>query len=120
MGNRYAVSGVVGTALDEASGDAMTLMGKAITTGRALFLRSAWFYNTGPEDTVHLMDAASGASYVNTGSRLPVVCASGRTTMVEIPAPGLKFTTGLVAVHDGTFAAAGIDIGAAGGCGYEE
>lgn len=117
---RYAVSGSNATALQEASGGCRHLLGKAITTGRILWLRSAWFYNSDAEDVICLQDSASGATLAPTSVRSRIVCACGQTTMVEFAAPGLKFTTALGALMDGTYAAVGIGIGYAGANGYEE
>ena len=120
---RYSVSGANTTALDEASAAPNLLLGKAIATGRILWLRSAWFYNAAAEDILWIMDTAtSTATSAVTNIRFPIPCASGITTVVEFPAPGLKFSTACVVSLDGTSGVLGasVGIGKAGGLGYEE
>ena len=118
---RYSVSGANAAALDEASGAGAFLLGKAITTGRLLVLRGAWIYNSASEVVVNLEDATSSATSIATNRRMQIKCASGFTTVVDIPLPGIKFATSCRAILSASQAATGvIAIGAAGGCGYEE
>ena len=117
--SRYAVSGANSVAIGEATGNVVNLVGKTISTGRVFWLRSAWIYNAVSEFLLNIADSATSATGITGGTvnKMCVVCASGRTTMVDIPAPGLKFSTGCAVVFDvsGTVA-----VGDAGGNGYEE
>ena len=119
---RYGISGSNATFLQEASGGAQYLLGGAITAGKKLWLRSIWAYNSASEDRLCLMDAALAATYSVSSNKMSIVCASGRSVMIDFPSPGLKFSTACVIVHDGTMAAttSAIQRGDAGGCGYEE
>ena len=118
---RYAISGGLAAAIDEASGAGAHLLGKAITSGRVLWLKSAWFYNTGAELKVSLEDATSSATHKPTTGKMTLACASGRTTMIDIPSPGIKFINSCRVIADASLAATGvIGIGDGGGCGYEE
>ena len=129
---RYSVSGANATILDAtedatgAAGDPTTLlggqqlMGRAITAGRAFYLRSAWFYNASTAVAIRIFDACAGTNPTGSTSRIVVVCASGQTTMIDIPAPGLKFTTGVVASKEGSAPSGSFGPGYCGGNGYEE
>ena len=97
------------------------LIGRANTTGRAAWLRWATVYAASGPITVALQDGTAGnvaTSSTRRGS--PVRCASGQTTMIEFPAPGLKFTTGIVIAKSTTDASGSLDIGNCAGGGYEE
>ena len=119
---RYGVSGANATFLQEASAGAQYLLGDAISAGKTFWLRSLWAYNSASEDRLCLMDAALNATYSVTSNKMSILCASGRSVMIDLPAPGLKFSTACVVVHDGTANAttSTIQRGDAGGCGYEE
>ena len=119
MSKRYSVSGANAVAVGEATGNAVHLIGRAIETGRIFWLRSVWVYNAVSEFVLNVADSATSATGITGGSlqRITLACASGITTLVDIPAPGLKFSTGCVAVFDST---GNIAIGDCGGNGYEE
>ena len=114
----YQVAGANSVAIGEATGNAISLLGKTIPTGRVFWLRSLWVYNAVSEFILNIADSATSATGITGGAvnRLALVCASGRTTQMDLPEPGMKFSTGCVAVFDvsGTIA-----IGNCGGCGYE-
>ena len=116
---RYPTSGANAAALDSTQGD--LLLGGAITSGRILWLRSAWFYNShASEDAIiNLQDGSSDCTVSTATVQMGgVVCPFGKFTMVDIPAPGLKFSTGCSALKDTT--AGTVAIGDCGGNGYEE
>lgn len=120
--SRYEVSGANSVAISEATLAGHNLIGKAISTGRVFKLRTAWVYNAVSEFILTISDcatssSATGLASATTVGRLPIVCASGVTTQVDIPEPGLKFATGCVATFD---ASGTIAIGDCGGAGYEE
>ena len=118
---RYSVSGVGAGTISEASGTTRPLLGSEITSGRVLWLRNFWIYNDASELPVNLQDATAGDTMAVADSRFVLMAASGRNTMVEFPAPGLKFTTGCAIIGDGTgAAAAAFTQGEYGGSGYEE
>ena len=123
---RYSVSGSTATAMICSSFGGEYLLGADHATGKVFWLRSAWFYNSASEDTVFIMDATLAAATHTAASlakvKMAVLCASGRTTMVDIPAPGIKFSTSCIANMDASTAAttSGIQLGMAGGNGYEE
>ena len=119
--SRYSVSGVGAGVIDQASGVTRPLMGKEISDGRALWLRSCWVYNDASELPVNLQDATAGDTMATGDTRFVFMAASGRNTMVDFPAPGLKFTTGCSIIIDGTAnTTAAFTQGEYGGCGYEE
>jgi len=124
MGQRYAASGANDTAIAYASDAPNDLLGKAITSGRNLWLRTAHFYNTDFERTVLILDqATTGATAAPANIRMRVRCASDALTLVDIPAPGLKFSTACTVVLDGTAdgtATGSFPVGSIGGAGYEE
>lgn len=130
---RYAVSGSLGTALAEVTGPAQNLLGKAITTGRVLWLRSLWALATASGGSIMLMDqvVTATATSVESTSRFRMFVASTQyaaTTMVvytvgpygkvDFPAPGIKFALGCAVGLEGGCTA--LAIGHAGGMGYEE
>ena len=121
MGQRYAVSGVGDSPITEASFDTEPLLGKEITTGRVLWLKNFWIYNDASELPINLQDATEGDTMAVADTRFVVMAASGRTTMVEFPAPGLKFSTGCSIILDGTASTtSAFTRGEYGGAGYEE
>lgn len=129
---RYQVSGantavLSGTvAATGGSGDPTALMpgiallGQNIPTGRTLYLRSAWFYNPTTAIAVTLFDATVGTNATGATRRITVLAASGSTTMLDIPAPGLKFATGCVVAKETTAASGSFGAGYIGGLGYYE
>ena len=132
MGKRYAVSGAITTVLDatfDATGKAgdptclmggMALLGETMMTGRALWLRSVWAYDASQANVLDLFDAATGSNATSSTRRAVIACASGSTTMVDFPAPGLKFTTGCVVSKESTVASGCFQPGNVGGAGYYE
>lgn len=130
---RYAISGVTVTLLDASIdgtgatvGDpsslfaGRTLMGRNLPANRVLWLRAAWFYNDTAAVTVRIYDASDGVNATMSTSRFVVRCASVQTTMVDFPAPGIKFATGCVVARETSEASAALQAGYCGGWGYEE
>ena len=121
---RYATSGANATVIAYASDAPNHLLGKAIAAGRVFWLRNAWFYNTDFKRVIDILNqATTAATAAPANKRTLIDCASGRTTMVEFPAPGLKFSTACTVVLDGTAdgtATSNFLIGYIGGAGYEE
>ena len=119
--SRYAVSGVGGGAIDEASGVGRPLLGREITANRSFWLKNFWIYNDASELPINLQDASAGDTMAAADTRFVVMAASGVNTMIEFPAPGLKFTTGCAIILDGTAnTTAAFVQGEYGGNGYEE
>lgn len=122
---RYAKSGSCTSDLRDFCTQGKNLLGENITTGRVLWLRSAWFYDVSTASPVSLYDMTEGSattSYAG-AKKISIPCASGRATMVDFPAPGLKFSTGCAAISDVTTtsgASGSFPDGAIGGAGYEE
>ena len=123
---RYAVSGSCTDSLEDVT-TALNLLGKNITTGRVFWLRHTYFCDLSSAATVHLFDVSAGTdctAAAGYGTRkISIPCASGRVTVLDIPAPGLKFSTGCCAfAHlDATLTSSGIlELGQFGGAGYEE
>lgn len=133
---RYSVSGANTTILDATvdatggSGDPTALLGGQavlgshnsgnITSGRVLWLRSFWAYNPTTVVSLALFDASVAVNPTGSTRRAVVRCASGATTMIDFPAPGLKFATGCVVSKEATDASGAFDAGYVGGAGYEE
>ena len=121
---RYAVCGVGegNIAISDTAFAVRPLMGREITDGRVLWLRSFWIYNDASELPVNLQDATAGDTMATGDTKLVVMAASGRLTMVDFPAPGLKFSTGCSIIIDATSggATAAFTQGEYGGAGYEE
>lgn len=132
---RYAVSGANSTILDAtvdatggtgAPGDptalqgGQALLGTNLTSGRVLWLRSFWAFDASAAMLLQLFDATVGANATDASRKLNVQCASVALTMVDIPAPGIKFSTGCVVCKDTTGASGSFVPGSVGGAGYEE
>jgi hypothetical protein len=132
MSKRYSISGtnstILGATFDVTgkAGDATVMMfgqallGRTLPTGRVFWLRSAWFYDASTAVLIHLFDSATGVQATGSNKRITIRCASGSTTMVDFPAPGLKFATGCVAAKESTDASGCFAAGYCGGAGYEE
>lgn len=139
---RYAVNGsIVGllnTTLSSTGGTADStvtsfcnsqyLLGASGTAGRTFWLRSFVAYNAAAELPLAIYDGTIATATVispttATGGYLKavIICASGVTTVVDFPAPGLKFTTSAQVCRTATTTAtAGFGPGTVGGAGYEE
>jgi len=131
--SRYAVSGAVTTiveATESATGKGgsatslragQNLIGENMRSGKVFWLRSFWcFQDVTAGGPLHLIDATAGDTDVTDSMyRASIGTASGDTTMVEFPAPGLKFTTGCLVSPD-TSATNVWGIGRVGGSGYYE
>ena len=121
---QYPKSGVTGS--DVWPGSADNLLGATITTGRVLWLRSAWFCNdglsgqgnlSGAETKIVLSDClvdSIGSGDLVQAYEIDVL--SGATTHVQFKAPGMKFTAGCVITSRSGYICRGI----CGGGGYEE
>ena len=123
---RYSVSGIVDAQVDAtetATALGVKLLGKTITSGRVLWLKSFWAYNCSTNAVLTLLDACAEEGATANSRRISIPCASDSLTMIELPAPGLKFATGCSVVRDAT-AGAGVTgnflEGYVGGAGYEE
>ena len=136
---RYAVSGTNDVLLDATvdatggtgpAGDPTSLMagrsvlGENLPTGRVLWLRSLWAHDASSAVDLIVFDGSAGdmatGSTTTCPKRLVVRCASGQLTMVDIPAPGLKFSTGCSVQKSATTASACFPPGSVGGAGYYE
>ena len=120
---RYAIMGNCTDSLSDVVTAGKNLLGRALTAGRVLWLRSAHFYDVSAAGTIALYDISQGGATADEKRRISVPCASGRTTMVEFPSPGLKFSTGCVAFRETTAtagASGSFPPGSIGGAGYEE
>ena len=129
---RYGISGANTTILDatfDATGKAgdptvlmggQALLGRALTSGRELWLRSAWMYNASGPVNITLFDASVATNPTSSTRRITIPCASGQATMVDWPAPGLHFATNVVIAKEATDASASFQPGQVGGSGYEE
>ena len=133
--SRFAVSGANATILD-GTGDAtggtgvpgdptalmggIALLGENLPTGKVLHLRGVWAYDASATILLHLFDASAGANATTSTRRMLIQCASGSSTVVDIPAPGLKFSTGCVVSKDTTGASGSFAPGSVGGVGYYE
>ena len=100
----------------------IAVMGRNITAGRVLWLRHFHLNNTGASLLVALADVSVGAQNTATTTRAKILCASGNTTLIEFPKPGLKFSTGCCIHRDATATTATTVCypGEIGGAGYEE
>ena len=120
---RYGISGSCTDTLSDLVTQGKNLLGANLTTGRVLWLRGAWFYDVSTANVISLYDITKDAAAAAEKNRIRVPCASGRTTIVEFPAPGLKFSTGCCAIRDTTTtagASGSFAPGTIGGAGYEE
>jgi len=122
---KYWVSGANSTVITAASvSSAENLMGATITSGRELWLTGV-ILPTVTIDTatrmVNIFDAATGttgtASTTKRLALLPPFATAGpfRPSVVKIPLPGMRFSTGCVVLTEGTE----IMCGEVGGMGYE-
>lgn len=117
MSKRYPRSGRTDEALTTSAVDVRELLGAGFHAGRTFRLRSVWVYNSHAttDGVVTLWDQAEGVAVAaNEIFAFPVPAAT--LTKIDIPAPGLLFSTNLCgAVSAGTVA-----IYQAGAVGYEE
>lgn len=136
MTRKYgAVSGAISTILDAtvdatggtgAPGDptallgGQALLGENLPSGRAFWLRSVWAHDASAAIALQLFDATVGANATDSTRKLLLQCASGQTAQIDIPEPGLKFTTGCVVCKDTTGASGSFPPGSVGGSGYYE
>lgn len=135
MPKRYAVSGAI-TGILSATVDAtggtgapgdptalmtgVALLGQNVPAGRTVWLRSIWAHDASAAVLLHVYDASAGVDATAASRRLLLQCASGQLTMADIPAPGLRFTTGCVVAKDTTTASGSFPAGSVGGVGYYE
>lgn len=143
---RYAISGSNTTQLGAvvsvtggsgAPGDGtaiqspVNLLGPVIPAGRVFWLRNFWVLDASAPENYILLDASEGHVTDATGFRqwqkavIPAASGTatdmGELTMVEFPAPGLKFSTGCVVIKDTTGQATTLGApGTCGGSGYYE
>ena len=101
---RIPVSGVATATPDATS--SITLLGKAISSGRVFWLKKAWFYKaTEAADVVSLYDATQSTTGAPASTTLRYKAPSDYgidVKEVEFPGNGLKFETGCVVAVDGT------------------
>lgn len=129
---RYSVSGSNTTAVSGGTGGAtglvQYLLGKGITTGRVFWLRGIYVSPNGTDAGASIYDASAGSTV---DGEVAVLRLTGVTSAAvvngsgiwNLPAPGLKFTTGVAVRFDGSGVATGVctgAIGSLGGWGYEE
>lgn len=96
------------------------LLGEALPSGRVLWLRSIFAHDASAAIALQLFDATAGSDATATTRRLLLQCASGQLSVLDIPEPGLKFSTGCVVCKDTTGASGSFPIGSVGGSGYYE
>lgn len=127
---RYAVYGQ--TTVDvtaEPTGPVFWALGRAVTTGRVFWLRGMYYIPCGTDAQMFISDGTTGddASDMTVKARFAAVTEGGSPMgqgLVNLPAPGLKFSTGVV-VSLGSSSGYGctggaIRAGFIGGWGYEE
>lgn len=124
--SKYWVSGANTSERVGTSTLAENLLGATITSGRVLWLTAVILPTVSActsTTEIYIYDGATGGSMVTstTAKRMmfmPLTTTEGvpKDNVVEIPMPGMKFSTGCVFTSDGT---ALIEIGNIGGCGYE-
>jgi len=131
---RYAVSGQNTVAVSGGSGAATGIvqyvLGQAVTTGRIFWLRGMYYIPCATDIGLIISDGTAGdsASDVTIKARFSGVTVAGSPMgrgLVNFPAPGLKFTTGVVASlgstgGTGPTGSAALPAGGIGGWGYEE
>lgn len=117
---RYFVQGVNSTALDSTSTlTGQNVLGRNLASKRVLYLERAWLYNASGGVEVNLYDVTAGTGATASKLRAIIPCATDDRTVAEFGSPGLKFTTGCVAIKDST-AKGYFGVGYVGGVGYEE
>jgi len=122
---RYWVSGANSVPITAASvSSAEHLLGASITSGRVLWLTSVILPTVtllSVTTMINIYDAASGSSMTASANKrmsfMPLTTSEGiaRSELVELPMPGMKFSTGCVVLSEST----AIPVGDMGGCGYE-
>ena len=127
---RYGVSGHA-SRIDEASGVGEHLLGKAITSGRVLWVRNWWLHRGYDLSGIilALVDVSAAATYTASTVRAVLGTVSTNSTasttsrqvmwQLDYPAPGIKFTQGCRIIAEQSLVAV-IGTGLAGGLGYEE
>ena len=120
MAQRYTFLGYTDEAMVAFDTDARKLWDAGVTTGRVAYLRSIIVTETGGVGgTLYIYDYnTEGASPTATLQRATIYIPATGSTMIDFPAPGLKFVTGIL----GALAAAGATIPTYGITvwGYEE
>lgn len=121
MAQRYTFLGWSDAAMAKFDSSANQLWSAGVTTGRVAYLRSIMITETGgTAGTLLIYDYnTEGASPTVTLQRATIYVPASCTTMVDFPAPGIKFVTGilgaLLATPGATIPAYGITV-----WGYEE
>lgn len=122
MAKRYPFVGYSDEEIDVAfDTDCRQLDQNAVTTGRVKWLRGIMITeNVGVAGTLQIYDKhEEGSSPTSTLQRAAIYIGANQTIVIDFPAPGLKFVTGIIA---GLASASGATIPAYGITvwGYEE
>ena len=121
---KYWVSGSAVLVEAASVSEAEHLLGASITSGRVLWLTGVTLTAVTTYTAtmmVNIYDAATGTTVTASANKrlalLPPFATEGcyRPTVVKLPSPGMKFTTGCVVIPEGT----DIAQGEIGGMGYE-
>ena len=98
MAQRYTFLGWNDTAMAAFGTSAYKLWDAGVTSGRVAYLRSIIITETGgTAGILYLYDYnTEGANPTVTTQRATIYCPASCTTMVDFPAPGLKFVTGIL------------------------
>ena len=123
---RYSISGECTAGLDiSATLTTELLVGATVNAGRFLYLRGLWAYCASAAQTIDLCDSTTDQGATGATRKFTLPCASGRTTVVDFPPPGMKFSTCPVVVRNastctGSFEQLNAGAPAVGAWGYEE
>lgn len=98
MAQRYTFLGWSDSAMAAFGTNAFKLLDAGVTTGRVAYLRSIMVTETGGNAGIlYIYDYnTEGASPTTTLQRATISFPASATTMVDFPAPGLKFVTGIL------------------------
>lgn len=115
---KYATGGACTTAINPATASSNQLLGPAMRAGRELWIRSIWALPTTTAGPLVICDASVGSTATGAVFQfyLDIDTSTGQVTIIDIPAPGLRFRTNPVCHLD---ASGSIGIGECGYSGYE-
>ena len=119
---RYEVSGSSTVAISPATASSNQSIGITPNSGRTFWLRGVWVLPNATLGPIYVIDATVGSTATAPALAIPLELDSA--TVVSVPlsvyhysAPGIKFTTGPVAMMS---ASGSIAVGNIGCWGYEE
>lgn len=98
MAKRYPFSSYSDEAMDNVTTDGRQLDQNGVTTGRVKWLRGIMITeNGGAADTLNIYDYnTEGADPTAALQRAAIYVGANSTVVVDFPAPGLKFVTGII------------------------